>query len=370
MNGCNYQGTPKRGGSQIRPSSGSMAKKSLCTRLCATIVVLGLLLATTPAIAKDRVRGDPAARLLSGEFASERWEFTARFDSGHMLFAEVLITNIGLGDRNAAVIGHIIEPSGKVYEFRNGRREGAWKLSADGLRLDVGSSWLDQHAPVYKIGVNKRSVRVDLRFRPDGPIAWSDKFAPSGYALDLLDAAVPVEGTLWARGMKEPASVRGTAAFTHSSISKAESDLMVRRVEFVSLQGEYSIYLVDLTPPEGSRSRWLVVTRQGKIVYETQDFELSLGSSAGKSQDYPVPNALQLKDQKIEGQVQLDRVLLRYNPLDDLPQPFRFLVSLKARPQRAWALSPFELSFRPDPNQAPVHLQGTGVTIVSFLNPM
>ena len=28
-------------------------------------------------------RGNPAARLLPGEFAYERWELTARFDSGH-----------------------------------------------------------------------------------------------------------------------------------------------------------------------------------------------------------------------------------------------------------------------------------------------
>ncbi|MGH7966455.1 MAG: hypothetical protein ACRERD_32295, partial [Candidatus Binatia bacterium] len=306
------------------------------------VIVLSLLLFATPGIAKDRGRGDPAARLLSGEFASERWEFTARFDSGHLLFTEVLITNIGLGDRNAAVIGHIIEPEGKVYEFRNGRREGAWNLSADGLRIEVGSSLLNQQEPVHTLGVSKRSVRVDLRFRPDGPVAWSDKFVPSGYALDLLDAAVPVEGTLWARGMKEPASVRGTAAFTHSWVSKAESDVLLRRVEFFSLQGEYSIYFVDLTPPEGSRSRWLVVTHQGRTIYETQDFELSFDGSVGKSKDYAMPGTLQLKSEKIAGQVQVDRVLLRYNPLDDLPQPFRWLVSLKARPQRAFALSPFE----------------------------
>ena len=335
-----------------------------------SVVVLSLLLFATSAIAKDRTRGDPAARLLSDEFATERWEFTARFDSGHLLFTEVLITNIGLGDRNAAVIGHIVEPDGTVYEFRNGRREGAWTLSADGLRLQVGSSFLNQQDPVHNIGVSKRSVRVDLRFRPDGPVVWSDKFTPSGYALDLLDAAVPVEGTLWARGMKEPVSVRGTAAFTHSWVSKAESDVLLRRVEFFSLQGDYALYFVDLTSPKGSRSRWLVVTHQGRVVYETPNFALSLDGTAEKSKGYTVPGMLQLKSEKTAGQIQLDRVLLRYNPLDDLPQPFRWLVSLKARPQRAWALSPFEVSFRPDPNQAPIRLRGTGVTTVSFLNRM
>lgn len=336
----------------------------------AAVLLLSLVLAATPCVAKDIARGDPAARLLPGEFASERWDLTARFDSGYLLFAEFLITNIGLGDRNAAVIGHLIEPNGTTHKFRDGRRKAFWSLSPDRLRIEVGASLLDQHDPTHQLKVTKRSLRAELHFRPDGPVAWSDKFVPAGYAIDLLDAAAPIEGTLWAKGMQAPVSVRGMAAITHSWISKIESNLVRRQIEFFSLQGDYSIYLVDLTPPKGSRSRWMVITQQGRITYETQDFELSLDSSTEKSQDYPAPRTLILKSQNIEGQVPLDHVLLRYNPLGDLPQPFRFLVSLKARPQRTWALSPFELSFRPDPHQAPVHIRGTGVTIVSFLNPM
>jgi hypothetical protein len=93
---------------------------------------------------------------------------------------------------------------------------------------------------------------------------------------------------------------------------------------------------------------------------------------------YPVPGSLRLKAPEFEGQVQLERVLLQDDPLDDLPKIFRWVISLmlNLRPHRAWALSPFEVSC---PNSHSSHIepvntlqraQGTGVTAVTFLNPL
>jgi hypothetical protein len=112
-------------------------------------LALLFFLLSAPPVQADEGRGSPAARLLPGEFASEHWELTARFDSGHLLFVEFLITNIGVGDRNAAASGHLVAPDGQTYHFTNGRREGNWQLSPDRLRLEIGASRLDLHAPVY-----------------------------------------------------------------------------------------------------------------------------------------------------------------------------------------------------------------------------
>ncbi len=133
---------------------------------------------------KEDTHDTPAARLLSQESASEHWEVTARFSSGHLLFVEFLITNLGWGDRSAAAIGHVIAPDGTIAPFRNGRREGRWQLSADRLRLEVGGSTLDLHGPQYRVLIHKKEVRADLRFRPDGAALWSDTLSQSGYSLD------------------------------------------------------------------------------------------------------------------------------------------------------------------------------------------
>ena len=142
-------------------------------------------LAGPPSAAPER--GSPAARLLPGEFAYERWELTARFDSGHFFFTEFLITNFGFGDRNAALIGHVVQPDGTSRRFRTGRRESRWALSADRLRMEIGASWLDQRGPKNTLQVKKKRTHVALDFYPRGPALWSADFPPAGYAIDLLD---------------------------------------------------------------------------------------------------------------------------------------------------------------------------------------
>lgn len=334
------------------------------------------LFVSTPCAADD-TRGNPAAHLLPGAFASEHWEFTAQLDSGHLLFSEFLITNIGPGDRNAAASGHVVAPDGHTSRFANARRESHWHLSSDRLRIEVGASVLDLHDPAYQIQVNKRNVRVNLRFRPDGPAVWSEAFSPPGYTLDLLAAAVPVEGTLWVKGMTEPVTVHGTLAATHSWMNEAGSSLVLRRIEFFALQENFPLYSVDLTTPKGNRIQWMVVKQQGKRVDESCAFELSLGGQVRESRDpgYEVPGAFHVTSAELEGQVQLERVLVRDDPLADLPQPLHFLVTLALdlRPRRVWALSPFEVLSSIDPSPAghgSLRVRGTGVTAVTFLNPM
>lgn len=334
------------------------------------------LFASTPCAADD-TRGNPAAHFLPGEFASEHWEFTARFDSGYLLFAEFLITNIGLGDRNAAASGYIVAPNGNTFRFTNGRREGNWTLSPDRLRIEIGGSALDLHDPAYHLQVNKRNVRVNLRFRPDDPPIWSTEFSPPGYALDLLAAAVPVEGTLWVKDMAAPVTVHGTLAATHSWMNESGSSLVLRRMEFFALQEAFPLYALDLMTPKGNRMQWIVVKQQGTGKYESRAFALSLAGQAKEPHDqgYELPGTFHVKSAEIEGQVQLDRVVVRSDPLIDIPQPFRFLatLALDLRPRRVWALSPFEVfsPTEPPPSEhTPFRIQGTGVTAVTFLNPM
>jgi hypothetical protein len=134
---------------------------------------------------------------------------------------------------------------------------------------------------------------------------------------------------------------------------------------------------VAIAAPDGTRTQWLVVKQKGLIATESQTLTVALEgrADAPSSQGYPVPGALRLKSTGIDGHVQLDRLLLRDDPFASLPRLFRFVVglALNLRPRRVWASSPFALSFPPDQasgDHAPQHLRGTGVTAVTFLNPL
>jgi hypothetical protein len=342
--------------------------------------LLLFLLASVPVAADSGPHGNPAAQLLTGKSASEHWEFTARFDSGHFLFVEFLITNIGIGDQNAAAIGHLVTPEGQTCRFTNGRRKGQWTLSSDRLRMTVGASTLDLHAPAYQIQINKQNIRVDLRFSPKGTAVWSDTFVPPGYSFDLLAAAVPVDGTLWVKGMSAPLPVHGTLAATHSWMNEAGNSLVLRRLEFFTLQENLPLYGVDFTTPNGKRVRWVVLTQPGEKRYESGAFDLALDgqASAPADQGYPMPAIVHLKNSELDSQFQLDRLLVNEDPFSDLPEVFRFLVEtvLNLRPRNLWASSPFTVSLQPAQSvvssQAQVfsQIRGTGVTAATFLNPL
>jgi len=322
-------------------------------------------------------RGNPAAHLFPGDQASEHWDVTARFDSGHVLVAEFIITNIGIGDRNAAAFGSVVTPDGKKRRFRNGRREGNWQISPDRLLIQVGKSRLDLHGPSYQLRVDKKHVKLDIQIQPNGPAAWSDAFSDAGFAIDLLAASATAQGSLWLKGMPAPIDIRGTLAFTHSWTEEASTDLILRRVEFFSLQPECPLYAVDLTAPNGTRTQWIVTKAVNNTNGWAQQVTFAMDGQAQGSQadDYPVPGSLRLKGPELEGQIQIERVLLHDDPFDDLPRIFRWMVSLvlNLRPHRAWALSPFELrcpSLQAGPPNTLQQAQGTGMIAVTFLNPL
>ena len=192
------------------------------------------------------------------------------------------------------------------------------------------------------------------------------------YSIDLLDLGTPVTGTIQLKGMKEPVTVRGTISVAHAWMEQSEADLALRRIEFSSAGDGPALYLSDLTTPSGARHRWLVVERDGAVIFRTTEFQLELGDSDKKSnQDgYPIPTTLRITAPGVEGVIQTESVLAAVDPLEDIPQPFRFLLSLKMRPHRVWKRASFELRLRSEPGRAETVLRGSGITTITFLNPL
>lgn len=332
---------------------------------------LALALLALPAAANGpEDRGDGASRLPSGDSASEYWDLSIRLDSGHRVFARFLITNEGPGDHSAVAFGHVVMPDGSTRPFDNAKRAGDWELSADGLRLHIASSILDQRPPrpKFEYDSNRRGVKLHLWYQPDGAFPLPESPVLSGYASDLLAAAAPIKGTLWVEGMAEPLEVSGRLGASHTWTRRSESDLVARRIEFFSLDADTSLYLSDVLTPKGARHHWLVVEHAGER-WASDAIEVGL-EPAREASDYPVPAALRLSGAGIEGRIALGPELVQDAPFDALPQPFRFLLSFRARPRRVWLESPFELTLEAGPGRPAAVLRGSGLTGVTFTNPL
>jgi hypothetical protein len=328
---------------------------------------------SVPVMATSIERGDRLSRISKGDTASEYWDIVARFDPDYSLFARFMITNEGPGEHTAIASWYLTDPAGELIAFRNGRRKKDWQLSPAGDRIRIGSSIFDQSGPVHLLEYDssKRSIRVYLRFSPSRPVAWTDVPVSGNYAIDLLDLGTPVTGTIQVRDMTEPVSVSGTISVTHTWMEKSESDIALRRIEFASAGEGSSIYLSDLTTPSGERHRWLVVERDGEVLYRTTDFQLDLGEREGPpGSKYPTPEALRIHAPGLEGTIETGSALVEVDPMDNIPQPFRFLLSFKMRPHRVWKPASFEVTLKTDQSGPPIVLHGSGVATITFLNPL
>ena len=322
------------------------------------------LLAAAPA-----PRGDPASRIGDGGSASEYWDLVARFDSGHHLFARFLITNEGPGEKTGVAYGHFVEPDGTVRSWRNGRRQKNWNLGPNGLLLEVGSSDLDMRTRPYGLRIHKKKVKIDLRFEPTAPAAWDEEARGSEPAVDLLANSAPIRGSVWFRGMPARLELTGRISLTHTWMERSEAKVALRRLDFFSLGDEPAIHLRDFEAPDGTRSRWLAIVREGETLFETNDFEISYEgrSDSRQSADYPIPRTLRFRGPTVRGEIRIEVGLVHHDPMQDIPQPFRFLLSLSMRPHRMWAESPFEVRVQSGPDE--LMIRGTGLTTVTYLNP-
>jgi hypothetical protein len=297
----------------------------------------------------------------------------ARFDQGRQLVARVLVTNEGPAERTAVGVGHLIPQGGEVVEFRNGRLEGRWSVSEDGRSLRIGSTELHLAGPERRLehDNNRRGIEIRVRLRADPAARHPSKGEPADYHVDLLDLAAPAEATVLVPGMAAPLALSGRGTLVHTWMERSEPELVLRRIDVSSLDSGAKLYLQDVLTPGGERRQWLVVVRDGHVLVETSELHVDVESRRGSpARGYPVPAALRLRGPGLAGRVTLGAPFLEHEPLGDLPQPFRFLLSFSMRPRRAWTDASYSLQLDAAPGRAAVELDGSGIASVTFLNPL
>jgi hypothetical protein len=331
-----------------------------------------LALAAVCAMAAAPQRGDPASRLPEGPNSSEYWDFVASFDSGERMFARFMITNEFPGDALGLAIGHLVRADGTVLPFRNARLAGEWQLGPGGRWLKVGGSRLDLAGPELRIDIDKskRGIQIHLKMRPESAATGGPELPDT--SVDLLALAAPIEGTYWFTGMPAPVSVRGRAGITHTWTGPRESERMLRRLEFFGRDGALALYLGDALAPGGQRAQVLALEVDGKRISNVSQITISHGNEQIEDlgAGYPIPKQLSFSGSGISGVIHLKKALAQHDPLQDVPLPFRFLLSSAAHPQRVWMESRFEVRIDPSPSSKSLQAQGTGVTSVTFTNPL
>ncbi len=294
-----------------------------------------------------------AARLSPADAAMEYWDVTAWLDSGERVVARFLVTNQGPGDRTGAAVGHVVLADGRAQAFKWGRRRDAWTLGVDGRRLEIGKAVLDLSGPALVLTVKSKKRGVDLRL----------EIERATISITPGNEVVPPTAV---RGRIGSTDVTGSGAVTHTWMDRAESDVLRRRDEVFARAGDTALYLSIVTLTDGRQEETVVLQRgdQGSIRGDAAVVDLS-GPLVGSDPDYPVHSTWAVEVARARVTATLEREWLRMNPLDILPQPFRFLLSLGGRPQRVWA----DARVRVTRGARPETIELRGVTASTFARP-
>ncbi len=327
-------------------------------------------------------RPNPAAALPAGRNASEYWDITAQLESGYWIFARFVITNEGPGSQNGIAVGHVVTPEGRHIRFRNGRRRNRWQLSPDRLRLDVGRSHLDLHAPHYRLKVRKSHLKLDLQIDATGEQVLPSTLTPQGYSISLLSLGGSAHGSARFEGQDKPLPLRGHATLVHTVAQRAEADLVLRRIECFATVDGLSLYGLDFLGSEGTRSQWLSYVPHGPngtrsdptsladpLEITLLEADRSHRVKSGKG-TYWIPLNIDMNATNFDAFAQLERRLLRHRPLDDLPAPLRWLMGRAMQPSREWWQASFGVTLRTRSGPDFLQLEGPGVVATSYLNPL
>jgi len=314
------------------------ARARAAARRCAPAAAACLLALGLASAAPASVpRGDPAARLPEGALAGESWDLVARFESGHVLMASLLLTNTGVGGRIAVAAGQIVTPDGTAHVFSRSERAGGWRLEDGGRRIDLHSIVLDPGAAPRRFVVDKNEIGIEVAIEARGAPAWPEPDVAPGCGLDVLEVAGPATGSFRAPGTERAVPLRGLAALTHRWAPGLEVDCLRRGVELFAMQDRLGVYFRESETPAGGRHAWLLVQRDGRTLFAGAPDASEVVWRAGSTPGYPEPARVSFAAPGVAGRVAFGAPLGSFEPLSRLPAALRAAMELRTRPRLAWS---------------------------------
>jgi hypothetical protein len=271
-------------------------------------------------------------------------------------------------------MGYFLSSDGTRTDFKYGRTADKWTRADGGRYLQIASAILDLREPDGRVEVDteKYGMKVFLRFSmtPAAQPTCAHRGEADGF--DVLRLGEEVHGLAWVEGMTTPLSAKGTVDITHGWSTRSEIDYLRRRIEVSGSNGEFSFYAASVESPTGERRDCVAIRRSGATILQADAAATTSGTTAldGAEAAYPVPAALSFRGAELQLDVTPQRQLLRVNPLDIVPQPFRALLALRSSPRRVWTEASWRLKVAAAPGRPSIDASGSGLAALSFTNPV
>jgi len=330
---------------------------------------LAFCLATAARAGGPAVDVDLAAVLPRGDEAVEYWDLVGDFDSGHRLYARVLLTNVGPGDRTALAFGHWVAPDGRATAFKNGKREGNWTLAPDRKRLKIGSSVLALGTGTrhFEVDNDKRGIKIFVDIEADGT-ALAAPDARVGDAMELLNLGSAARGSYWLEGMAASLPLAGRALLTHTVATADEGAALARRIDFAVLRGSERWFVSHAERRGGGKTHTFAARAgAGQAAVAVSGVRVETTPNSGSDPAYPIPSRLQLTG-NATGSVALGEIQLQIDPLDALPRLLKMVYPFRRSPRHAWANAVADVALKSETEPAVLRIEGPGIATIVHLD--
>jgi len=313
--------------------------------------------------------GARAQLLPDGDCAGVYWDITAAFRSGDRVYARVLVTRAGPGDRSAAGLGYWLDPDGTQTRFQNGRGEGDFEISESGDHIRIGSTRLElgDHTTVFEVDNDKRGVKVRLVLEATPRSAASAIFAGDPQ-VDLLGLGRHTSARVWRTGMAAPRELLGFATIVRTRHRACESERSAQRVDVHRLPPGGASLLIYERLADGSERSWLgwrIAHGSGVGLQTLRPDAVALEDWSAADGGTPLPHRLRPVGGDLRGEVVIGAERLSVDPLDALPRLLRMLYWFGTRPRRIWADATSDLAS----GASGALPQGAAIASFSFLRP-
>jgi hypothetical protein len=308
-----------------------------------------------------------AQLLPDGDCAGVYWDLTAQFASGDRVYARVLVTRAGPGDRNAAGVGWWIQPDGTQTHFQNGRGDGEFSFDEAARRVRIGSTRLDLSGrPIFEVDNDKRGVklRLEIGIAPRAqPIAvfFGDP------EVELLALGRATTARVWRTGMTAPRELRGFATLVRTRHRACESERSALRVDVHRFPPGGAALLIHERLADGAQRSWFGWwDERGPQLRVLRPEAIALEDWRAEGDGPAIPHRLRPTAGALGGDVAIGAAQLSVDPLEALPRLVRMLYWFGARPRRIWSDATSGLAAS-GPDALP---RGAAIASFSFLRPL
>lgn len=303
--------------------------------------------------------------LLKGEWYSEGWDQLFYFADGTFLSVQFSVVNIGFGSRHGAVLGLLVTPENEASVLKQSRSKGDWTFAEDQLSLAIAEHTFDGTPPHYEIRIRKREGEIDVDFTA-GAEPWrigntrqiDDDFRYLSFYAPLVSASgryrLAADGDLQGVSWIELGQGRGFA--TRYVNSAALNDFIRSATKVVPVRGDAVVQPVIYTSRGTAEDMLghLALFENGKLIHQLEHVDMQIVNRqekvAGDNRDIPVSFKLDVEreDFSLQGTIEADRLIVRFDPVDQLKPFVRRIVKILNTPIQYRYLASYDLVYRRD----------------------